>query len=113
MKDLAASVTGRSPHVSKRRRLRHLSGLFVVLAVIFFVPAAISRFIVGGDWLQTLVSYAIWLGLLFLGLIVPRGGTATEKGGWFVIMAMFTTIFAVPVITLVQRLGGWILFELN
>ena len=113
MRDLAASVVGKRVPQRRRGRFSNLAGFLAVLAVIFAAPAMIARLAVGGDWRQIVASYAIWLGFFLVVLVLPKGGTASEKGGWFAIMAMFTTVVAVPVITLIQRVGSWALLALN
>ncbi len=93
--------------------MSNIPGALMVFAAIFVVPALVARFVVGGEWRQVGAAYLIWFALLFLVLVVPGKGQYQEKFGWMIIMSMFLSIVAVPVITLVQRIGGWMLFKLN
>ena len=90
-----------------------IGGVMMLSAAIFVVPTLISRFVIGGEWRQVGTAYAIWFGLLFLTLVVPGSGKLTEKFGWMLIMSMFLSIVAVPVLTLIQRIGSWALFKLS
>jgi len=93
--------------------MRNIPGVLMVFAAILVIPALIARFVVGGDWRQVGAAYLIWFALLFCVLFVPGKGQYEEKFGWMIIMSMFLSILAVPVITLIQRIGGWILFKLG
>lgn len=84
--------------------MKSMGGLLVVAFAIFGAPALLARFLVGGEWRQVGAAYALWLGFLALAFLLPKGGTLDEKLGWMTIIAMFLTIVAVPVLTLVQRL---------
>lgn len=93
--------------------MSNLGGGLVYLFVVFGAPALLSRYVIGGEWRQVGASYALWLGLLFMAFFLPKGGTLAEKGGWMAIMAMFLTIFVVPVLTLIQRLLGGFLNRIS
>ena len=86
-----------------------LAGVLMVMAAIFVVPTLVARFAVGGGWSQVGGAYLLWFGLLALTLLVPGSGTYSEKFGWMVIMAIFLSIVAIPVLTLVQRVGSWMI----
>ena len=91
------------------RGTENIPGCLTVLAAIFVVPALVARFVIGGDWRQVGAGYLLWFGFLTLVLIVPGKGQWSEKFGWMTILSMFLTIVVVPVLTLVQRVGGWLL----
>lgn len=91
------------------RGAENIPGVLMVLAAIFVVPAVVARYLVGGEWRQVGVAYLLWFGFLTLTLILPGKGMWSEKFGWMTILSMFLTIVAVPVLTLVQRVGTWLL----
>lgn len=86
------------------------SALAFMLFLIFGLPTALA-WVVATGWRPILFAYAVWFGLL--GLLVIQGllsrrMTNGEAVGWPIIAAMFLTMAAVPVLTLVFRLTGWV-----
>jgi hypothetical protein len=81
-----------------------IKNLAIFLGIYFIVPIALAKGLVGANWTQVLIAYGI---LLFpLGIIAGGGNTIDEKFGWLLILAMFTTIPGIPLISLVLRKFG-------
>ncbi len=80
------------------------SALLYAACLYFVAPVALARVLLRASWRSVLIAYAIWYGALFLfGLsAAPR---VAEALGWMMILAMFLTIPAVPVIVLLLRLA--------
>jgi multidrug transporter EmrE-like cation transporter len=89
--------------------MKSLLGVAVYLFAVFAAPSLLARYLVGGEWRQVGIAYALWFGILFLAFVAPKGGTIEEKLGWVAIFAMLVSIFAVPALTLAQRIvaGVW------
>jgi hypothetical protein len=77
--------------------------LLFMLGLYFFVPILLSK-VLGASWRRILIAYGIWIALLgVFGLTNAR--TLDEAIGWPLILGMFMTIPAIPVIALVLRLA--------
>jgi hypothetical protein len=76
-------------------------------AAIFVLPALAARFVVGGGWQQVGTSYAIWFAILWFTLGSSGSARWIEKFNWMMLSAAILTIVAVPLLTGLQRLGGW------
>ena len=79
-----------------------------MLVLFFGLPTAFAS-VVAESWRTILIAFAIWFGLL--GLFVVQGlrsrrVTNQEAVGWPMIMGMFLTMAAVPILTLALRLTG-------
>lgn len=79
------------------------------IAAIFVIPAIAARFVVGGGWQQVGASYAIWFAILWLTLGSSGSARWIEKFNWMMLAAAILTVVAVPLLTGLQRLGGWFL----
>lgn len=78
-------------------------------AAIFVLPVIAARLVVGGSWQQVGVSYAIWFAILWLTFGSSGSARWVEKFNWTMLAAAILTIVAVPLLTGLQRLGGWFL----
>lgn len=74
------------------------------LSLYFFIPITLARLLTRGTWREILNAYGLWLALLLLLFAVPAGRAYAEGIGWAMIIAMFTTVIAVPVLVVVQKL---------
>lgn len=75
-----------------------------MLGIYFIVPIALARLVVGASWPQIAIAYGILC--LGLGLIAAGGNTIDEKAGWMLILGMFFTIPAIPILSwILGRLG--------
>ncbi len=82
-----------------------MGGAIFFLCLYFGVPIFIAKVLVGATWHAVLVAYAIWFGtLLFWGLGSAKN--LDEGIGWAIIMGMFLTIIALPVIVGALKLIG-------
>lgn len=87
--------------------MEELPGIFIYLCAAFVVPIFLARVVVRAEWRTIRNACFVWYGFLMLVL----GGFKSAEGfGWVLILAMFWSIPAVPVISLVmkvwKRLGG-------
>ncbi len=73
--------------------------IYTLFAVI--LPIALARLIVRADWKVIRNACIVWYGLLFLGF---AGFKSAEHFGWVLIFAMFFSIPAVPLISLILKL---------
>jgi hypothetical protein len=72
-------------------------------ALYFGIPILISLLLLRAGWYDIARAYAIWFGILLVfGLL--SGNTWGEALGWPLILGMFLTIPAVPLIILVLKL---------
>lgn len=79
---------------------------FYLLAAYVLVPVLISLVLIRGKWSEILKAYGIWIALL--GLIgFMQGGAHGEGYGWAIIIAMFSTFIAIPVLVLVQKVVAY------
>ena len=84
------------------------SAVAFMLFLFFGLPTALAS-VVAASWLAILAAYAIWFGLLGLWMVqglLSRRVTNSEAVGWPIIMGMFLTMAAVPVLTLALRVTG-------
>lgn len=69
------------------------------LAPYFIVPVLIAKLICRGSWMQILQAYGIWLTIL--AVVSLTGASRFDEGvGWSLIIALFTTVFAIPIFVL-------------
>lgn len=74
----------------------------MMLSLYTLAPILIARYVVRGAWRQILEAYGIWIVLLaLLGFLI--GGPHGAGYGWAILIAMFTTVIGVPVITGILR----------
>lgn len=78
------------------------SALAYAAFLYFIAPVGLAKLVLRASWRTILIAYAIWYGaLLLFGLsAAPR---IAEGMGWMMILAMFLTIPAVPIIVLLLR----------
>ena len=76
-----------------------------MLGLYFVVPILLAK-VLRASWRAVGIAYPIWFGLLALfGLSTLGGGASLDESvGWPIIMGMFLTIPAVPVIVVVLKL---------
>lgn len=80
-----------------------MNGLVFLLGAYFAVPIVLTVVLVRPEPFILFLAYAVWIGLLtFFGLL--SGGTSGEKFGWPLIMGLFFTTPAIPIISLVFKL---------
>lgn len=84
--------------------MKHLDNLAILLGIYVVVPIALAKYLVGATWTQVGIAYGVHL--LFLALIGAGGSTWGEKIGWMLIIGMFTSIPAVPILSLILRVFG-------
>lgn len=87
--------------------MEQLPGIFIYACAALVVPIVLARVVVRADWRTIRNACLLWYGFLMLVL----GGYRSAEGFfWVLIIAMFWSIPAVPVISLVMkvwtRLGG-------
>lgn len=69
----------------------------------FVVPILLARLLFRGRWLELLQAYGIWIALLALfGFL--QGGPNDEGYGWALIIALFATVFAIPILVMLLKL---------
>jgi len=74
----------------------------LVGGAVLVVPALITRFVVGASWPQVALAFPLyWLVLM---LLLGFGRINEEVLGWTLIMSMFTSWAAVPIVGLGLRL---------
>lgn len=79
--------------------------ILFLLALYFFVPIFLAKVVLGARWKSILIAYGIWFaGLLVFGM--TSSGTLGEALGWPLILGMFLTIPALPVLVLMLRIAG-------
>lgn len=82
-------------------------GYFWPIVPYFVAPVLVARFLCRGRWIEILQAYGIWIGLLaFFGFM--QGGLHGEGYGWALLMALFTTVFAIPIFVLLLKLRTYI-----
>lgn len=79
-----------------------IGSIVFMLFLYFGVPIFLAKIVVGAGWIQILIAYGIFYALLFL-VLVPGSPNRTEGIGWMFIMAMFLTIPAVPILSIILR----------
>ena len=67
----------------------------------FIAPIALARLVVRADWKVIRNACILWYGLLFLAF---AGFKSAEHFGWVLIFAMFYSIPAVPLLSLILKL---------
>lgn len=81
-------------------------GNFWPLVPYFVAPVLVARFLCRGAWIEILQAYAIWTGLLAFGGFM-QGGPHDDGYGWALIIALFTTVFAIPILVLLLKLRAY------
>ena len=92
-----------------RSRFAKLGPLLFLALLFFGVPMALAS-LVAASWPDIAIAYAIWFGLLglwTLQMLQVKGISKGEAAGWPIIIGMFLTMGAVPIITLALRLVRW------
>ncbi len=100
--------SGRRPTRKAGAKRFEPSAVAFLLFLFFGLPTALAS-VVAETWFAILIAYAIWFGLLGLWMaqgLLSRRVTNKEATGWPIIMGMFLTMVAVPILTLLLRLGG-------
>ncbi len=80
--------------------MEQLPDIFIYVCAAFVVPIVVARLVVRAEWRTIRNACFVWYGFLML---VLGGFKSTEGFGWVLIMAMFWSIPAVPVISLVMK----------
>ena len=80
-------------------------GLVGILCCYFVIPLLITKVWMGASWKCIGVAYAAWAGILLMAGLA-MGNTVGEKFGWPMIMAMFFTIPALPIIVAILKRQG-------
>lgn len=77
------------------------------LGLYALIPIALAR-LFGARWRQVFVAYGIWFALLALFALSTRGAGHSwdESIGWPIIMGMFLTIPAIPILTTAIKATG-------
>ncbi len=70
-------------------------------------PVLIARFLCRGRWIEILQAYGIWIGCLALFGFVQDGQHA-EGYGWAFLIALFATVFAIPIFVVLLKLQTYI-----
>ena len=74
--------------------------------LLFFLvlPVLLAR-IIGGNWRAVLMALFFWFGLLALLALMlsSRGSSSGEAIGWTLILGMFATPLAVPILAAILR----------
>jgi hypothetical protein len=78
-------------------------GTIWLLMAYFGVPILLTRFVIRGKWIEILQAYGVWMALLAMfGLLAA--GSRDEGFGWALILALFWTILAIPILVLLLKL---------
>lgn len=81
----------------------------IVLGGLFVVPIVAARFMVGGTWVQIAAAYLVWI--VFQSLLLGSGrGVRQEKLGCMFGISLVLTSLAVPGLTALMRIGGFLAF---
>ncbi len=72
------------------------------LAPYFIVPVLVGKLVCRGSWMQILQAYGVWLVILVL-FALTSAERFSEGFGWSLILALFTTVFAIPVLVLLLK----------
>ncbi len=82
-----------------------MGGAIFFLCLYFVAPIFIAKIMLGASWHAVAVAYGLWFGALLLwGL---GAGARVEEGmGWAIIMGMFLTIIALPVVVVGLKFAG-------
>ena len=78
------------------------------LGFYFVAPIFLARVVVGADWGTIAIAYGVWLVLLGIFALVnlASGIKLDEAIGWPMIMSLFFTIPAIPVLAVIMRWTG-------
>lgn len=77
--------------------------LFFYLCAAIFVPILLARFVIRADWRSIRNASFLWYGVLFL----PGAVTANEEWlGSGLILAIFSSFWAIPLLSLILKLWG-------
>lgn len=84
--------------------MANLSGILIYLCAAAIIPVALARFLVRADWRTVRNACLVWYGFL----VIAFGAAGQEGLGWALIFAMFYSIPAVPLISLVLVAVRWL-----
>lgn len=88
------------------RQMEQLEGILVFSTIAIVVPVVVARFVVRSDWRMIRNACLIWYGFLLLS----SGAMASADGfGWALILAMYFSILAIPLLALAFRLWDWLM----
>lgn len=80
-----------------------MGGVIFFLCLYFVVPILIAKVVLGATLHAILVAYAVWFGVLLLwGLSSAK--KVDEGIGWAMIMGMFLTVIAIPILVTALKL---------
>lgn len=79
--------------------------LLVYLGAALVVPVLIARFILRAEWRMVRNACIIWYSLLVL---IFGGPFKPEALGWAMIFAMYFSILAIPLLSLILKLGSFV-----
>ena len=91
------------PAPCAREGWRRMLGSIWLLVPCFVAPVLVARFLFRGRWIELLQAYCIWIALL-LAFGFTQGSSRDEGYGWALIIALFSTVFAIPVLVLLLKL---------
>jgi multidrug transporter EmrE-like cation transporter len=77
------------------------SALFV-LSLYFFVPILLAKLLLGASWREVGMAYGVWTAGLFV-FGVSQSKDWGERLGWPMIIGMFLSIPAIPILVHVLR----------
>jgi hypothetical protein len=81
--------------------MNQIPALIIIALVAVFVPLALARLIVRADWKIIRNSCMLWYGFLLLAF---EGFKSAEHFGWALTFAIFFSIPAVPLLSLILKL---------
>jgi hypothetical protein len=82
-----------------------MGGVLYFLGLYFAVPILLAKVVLGASFYAILVAYAVWFGMLLLWGFSSTS-TLEEAVGWPIIMGMFLTIPALPVVLIGLKFAG-------
>jgi len=73
---------------------------WIMLSLVAFWPVVLAKLLVRGSWRQIFGAYGMyWGGLTLIGL-----GMGNDEAGWMLLIALFTTVFMVPLIVVFLKI---------
>jgi heme/copper-type cytochrome/quinol oxidase subunit 4 len=75
-----------------------------MLSLLTVVPFAIARYVTWGRWIEIALAYVIWIMMLVLFAMTMH----YHQRGWVLLIALMTTVIAIPLLVLVIKIGMWI-----
>jgi hypothetical protein len=82
-----------------------MGGVLFLLGLYFAAPIFLAKVVLGASFHAILVAYGLWFGALLLWGFSSTS-TFEEAVGWPIIMGMFLTIPALPVVLIGLRFAG-------